>query len=495
MAGATAGSLAGPAGTVVGAVAGALIVPAIKLLTKLIIILAVLAMMFSMLPSFLFDNPEAVNDRVALEDAYNHFYESISDAYEKDILAAREDAAAESLGYLTILKGDPRAALDDRVKLSEEDVLEIEEGVAQAYDAMYVHWRGDTETLRTLEEYKEAISGNINMVLSMIDQGKKNWFVQVFSYILNTLTNGWFANFSHSVSSWWDGFWNDFIVAYLYQVEATVVVSESGAWPDGEEEYEYLDDAGEPDELEDEDPDEVKLHCYITITFAYDMQDKGYAFYADKKGLDQNQIDRAAEMATYLSDLFGNENEDYVPIYTVPGYYDDAKSGGSASANIASAMTELADKINGLVYDPNRAHAFPLQGQSNYPISSHYGPRNYPPDPWHTGIDFSIGSGHPVCAVADGVVLYIAQHKGGFGNHIAVYHGNNVVTLYCHLNVTTPFGQYRAGDTVNAGDVIGYVGKTGLSTGNHLHFQLHEGSDLNVRNPVGFFEIFDYAKP
>lgn len=493
-AGAAAGSAVGPVGTVAGAVAGALIVPAIKLLIKIIIMVTVLIMMFSMLPSFLFDNPEALNDRVAIENTYNHFYKSIADEYEKDIISAQGKAKNKSSAYLTALKNDLNYVMEERVKLTDEDIDEIKDGIAEAYSnsSKYVHWRADTQTLKTLEEYKEAISGNINMVLSMIDQGKKNWFVQIFSYILNSVTKGWFADFTHSISSWWDGFWNDFIVAYLYEVEVTVIVTTSDSWPDGEEEYVYLDD--DPDDEED-DSDEDRQHCYITITFTYDMQDKGYGFYADKKGLDQEQIDRATEMAAYLGDLFGSENDAYVPIYTIPGYYDDAKSGGSAATNIANSITELADIVSGMVYDPNGSHAFPLQGQSDYPISSHYGPRNFPPDPWHTGIDFSISGGHPVCAVADGIVLYIAQHKSGFGNHIAVYHGSNVVTLYCHLNASTPFGIFRAGDEVKAGDIIGYVGKTGLSTGNHLHFQLHEGSSLNVRNPVGFFEIFDYAKP
>jgi murein DD-endopeptidase MepM/ murein hydrolase activator NlpD len=501
--GATAGSAAGPAGTVIGAVAGALIVPAIKWIIKIVIMVTVLIMMFSMLPSFLFDNPEAVNDRIAIENTYNHFYEGIANEYEKDIRSAQTKSVNNSAAYLMQLKSDLHYAMEERVKLSDADIAKIEDGIEEAYSdtSEYVHWRADTQTLQTLEEYKEAISGNINMVLSMIDQGKKNWFIQLFSYILHSLTKGWFADFSHSVSSWWDGFWNDFIVAYLYKVEVTVAVTTSDTWPDGSEEYVYLyDEAVSGDSGADEDDeggedDEERNHCYITITFTYDMQDKGYAFYADKRGLDQAQIDRAAEMAAFLGDLFGSESDAFVPIYTVPGYYDGAKSGGTAASNIASALTELEDIVAGMTYDSSGFHAFPLQGKSVYPIASHYGPRNYPPDPWHTGIDFSIASGYPVCSVADGVVLFIAQHKSGFGNHIAVFHGSNVVTLYCHLNASKPFGEFRAGDEVRAGDVIGYVGRTGLSTGNHLHFQVHEGASYNVRNPVGFFAMFDYAKP
>ena len=66
----------------------------------------------------------------------------------------------------------------------------------------------------------------------------------------------------------------------------------------------------------------------------------------------------------------------------------------------------------------------------------------------------------------------------------------SLIHIYGHMSA---FGSYRAGDRVSAGDVIGYVGSTGLSTGPHLHFQLHVG-DV-TQNPVEFFEYLSYLRP
>ena len=91
-------------------------------------------------------------------------------------------------------------------------------------------------------------------------------------------------------------------------------------------------------------------------------------------------------------------------------------------------------------------------------------------------------------------MLFTAKMPNGFGNYVVVYHGEKdgeaVCTMYAHMS---RFGSYDSGDPVNAGDVIGYVGSSGLSTGPHLHFQLHVGN--TVRNPVEFFEFLDYLRP
>ena len=101
-------------------------------------------------------------------------------------------------------------------------------------------------------------------------------------------------------------------------------------------------------------------------------------------------------------------------------------------------------------------------------ISSEFGPRNYAPDPLHTGLDFSADSGTPIYAAMDGIVLLRLTNHSTFGHHIVLYHGDGITTMYAHMN---SFGNYQIGDTVSRGDVIGYVGRTGLSTGDHLHFE------------------------
>lgn len=84
----------------------------------------------------------------------------------------------------------------------------------------------------------------------------------------------------------------------------------------------------------------------------------------------------------------------------------------------------------------------------------------------HGGIDFAINVGEPIFAVFDGVIR-VAQVNGGYGNMILVRHYNNLETLYAHLSKMT----VKVGQQVKAGDIIGYSGNTGFSTGPHLHFE------------------------
>jgi murein DD-endopeptidase MepM/ murein hydrolase activator NlpD len=87
----------------------------------------------------------------------------------------------------------------------------------------------------------------------------------------------------------------------------------------------------------------------------------------------------------------------------------------------------------------------------------------------HLGVDFAAPRGTPVLAVGDGEVLE-AGWRGGFGRLVRIAHGNGIESGYAHLD---GFARgVAAGRVVRRGDVIGYVGRTGLATGPHLHFSL-----------------------
>jgi murein DD-endopeptidase MepM/ murein hydrolase activator NlpD len=85
----------------------------------------------------------------------------------------------------------------------------------------------------------------------------------------------------------------------------------------------------------------------------------------------------------------------------------------------------------------------------------------------HTGIDYAAVQGTPVRATADGSVSY-ASLRGGYGNMVEVQHPNGYATRYAHLS-RIAVREYQA---VRQGDVIGYVGATGLATGPHLHYEV-----------------------
>lgn len=99
----------------------------------------------------------------------------------------------------------------------------------------------------------------------------------------------------------------------------------------------------------------------------------------------------------------------------------------------------------------------------------------------HAGLDFSAPQGTPIYATADGTVITAGNTANGYGNHVVIDHGYGYETLYGHMVRV----KARSGEHVKRGDLIGYVGSTGKSTGPHCHYEVHKnGQKLD---PVYFF--------
>lgn len=98
----------------------------------------------------------------------------------------------------------------------------------------------------------------------------------------------------------------------------------------------------------------------------------------------------------------------------------------------------------------------------------------------HKGIDFAAPTGTPVMASGSGTVVFAGRH-GGYGNYIKIRHQGGFETAYAHLNGFK--SGVRPGTKVSQGQVIGYVGSTGISTGPHLHYEIYKGG--KAVNPVG----------
>ena len=106
-------------------------------------------------------------------------------------------------------------------------------------------------------------------------------------------------------------------------------------------------------------------------------------------------------------------------------------------------------------------------------LTSHFGHRRHPILGFvrmHAGLDFKASYGTPIVAVTDGRVSG-AGRMGGCGNAVRIDHGGNLQTRYCHMSQIAA----RGGQMVRRGQVIGYVGSTGLSTGPHLHYEMYRG--------------------
>lgn len=88
----------------------------------------------------------------------------------------------------------------------------------------------------------------------------------------------------------------------------------------------------------------------------------------------------------------------------------------------------------------------------------------------HNGTDFRAPKGSRIFAAADGVVTFVGFQRRGYGRYIKIDHGQNRETVYAHLSAFA--SGLKNGQTVHKGDVIGFVGRSGLATGNHLHYEL-----------------------
>lgn len=125
--------------------------------------------------------------------------------------------------------------------------------------------------------------------------------------------------------------------------------------------------------------------------------------------------------------------------------------------------------------------SWPLQGGAGR-ISSGFGPRNSPTagaSSNHRGIDLAIASGTPILAAGSGKVV-TATYSSSAGNYVMISHGDRLYTVYMHCSRLA----VKVGDQVSKGQVIAYVGSTGISTGAHLHFGVSKNG--NYVNPLNY---------
>ncbi|MCS4238846.1 M23 family metallopeptidase [Myroides odoratus] len=124
----------------------------------------------------------------------------------------------------------------------------------------------------------------------------------------------------------------------------------------------------------------------------------------------------------------------------------------------------------------------PVKNESLKHMASGYGYRSDPftkIKKFHSGMDFSVNIGTPIYATGDGRVTRANNQLSGYGNLIEVEHGYGYQTRYAHLSKYN----VKQGQTVKRGDIIGYAGSTGRSSGPHLHYEVHyKGNPVNPLN-------------
>ena len=123
-------------------------------------------------------------------------------------------------------------------------------------------------------------------------------------------------------------------------------------------------------------------------------------------------------------------------------------------------------------------------------ITSGYGTRIHPiygTERWHAGLDIGCSYGDAIWAADGGSVILSGYNDGGYGNYVMIDHGNGYVTLYGHMSSRA----VSYGDYVSQGQVIGYVGSTGASTGPHLHFEIRVNG--GTTDPSAYFGGLTFA--
>ena len=173
-------------------------------------------------------------------------------------------------------------------------------------------------------------------------------------------------------------------------------------------------------------------------------------FNTDRKKISYGKI-------KYINLILQNNSLEYFIFNTSDGFFDYFNKEGK---NVKKALMKT-----------------PLDGAK---LSSSYGMRKHPIlgyNKMHLGVDFAAPKGTPVFAAGNGVIEF-AGRNGGYGKYIRIRHNNSYKTAYAHLNGFQK-GISR-GVRVNQGQIIGYVGSTGRSTGPHLHYEvIYQNKKIN----------------
>ena len=150
-----------------------------------------------------------------------------------------------------------------------------------------------------------------------------------------------------------------------------------------------------------------------------------------------------------------------------------------ATVDSINKTIEIHDPLDGsVVKEINPTMVWPVKGR----ITVEFGVPHLPYQLFHTGIDIASWKGDDIIPFMDGTVTYAGEIFWGYGKHIIIDHGDNISSLYGHLDKIYVF----KGQKVKIGDVIGKEGSTGWSTGPHLHFQINVyGIPVNPRTFLG----------
>jgi murein DD-endopeptidase MepM/ murein hydrolase activator NlpD len=164
-------------------------------------------------------------------------------------------------------------------------------------------------------------------------------------------------------------------------------------------------------------------------------------------------------------------------VFTNTGF--SAVSNRLVATNPLNHTVQLLDPRTGkVIKEISAPMVWPIHGV----VTLEFGQNDLPYQPYHTGIDIAGSINTPITPFMKGTVSEVGHVDWGYGNYVVIDHGNNITSLYGHMNQTNA----TKGESVQPGDIIGYVGQTGWATGPHVHFQIDvNGIPVNPRSFLG----------
>jgi len=226
-----------------------------------------------------------------------------------------------------------------------------------------------------------------------------------------------------------------------------------------------------------------------------------------------NKLDQASVI---LADLENRDDNIYRTIFEAEPIPDNLRKAGigginryknlekfKGEADIVISTTKKLDRLSKQLYIQSKSFdeiyelakqkkellasipaIQPVSNKDLTRMASGYGMRidpHYKTPAFHEGMDFTAPTGTPIYATGDGIVERADNGSRGYGNHVRIDHGFGYLTLYAHMSEIA----VKPGQKVSRGEVIGYVGNTGKSSGPHLHYEVHK-NDRPI-NPINFY--------
>lgn len=226
---------------------------------------------------------------------------------------------------------------------------------------------------------------------------------------------------------------------------------------------------------------QTKSNHMIADLKMQNLQQKA-AFHEEKQQLISTVVSQLKERSELIATVMRHIG---VKLKKFKSHYDVSGSGGPFIAIESNHYSKLLNKADRYL---QALRTLPLGQPIHGEINSPYGPRVDPINheaSFHPGIDISGYVGEKIRATADGKVV-LAHRDGGYGKFILINHGNGYVTGYGHLSRF----MVTRGEHVLRGQVIGYVGDTGRSTGPHLHYEIRiHNKTVDPYNYYNFVKI------